>query len=93
MLKWKEMTNEQIIKNLKLLIDEIDKISETEFNKNTFEADILTLAETIGRGELLWPLRTALSGKSASPGPFDIMEALGKKETLRRINVAIKKLS
>lgn len=92
-LKWKEMTNELIIKNLKLLINEIDKISETEFNKNTFEADILTLAETIGRGELLWPLRAALSGKSASPGPFDIMEALGKKETLRRIDVAIKKLS
>lgn len=93
MLKWKEMTNERIIKNLKLLINEIDKISETEFNKNTFEADILTLAETIGRGELLWPLRAALSGKSASPGPFDIMEALGKEETLKRINVAIKKLS
>ncbi len=92
-LKWKGMTNKQISDNLTLLASEIEKISETGFNKNIFEADILTLADTLGRGELLWPLRVALSGKLASPGPFDIMEALGKNETLRRIKVAIKKLS
>ncbi len=92
-LKWKGMTNKQISDNLKLLANEIEKISETGFNKNIFEADILMFAETLGRGELLWPLRVALSGKLASPGPFDIMEALGKNETLRRIKVAIKKLS
>ncbi len=92
-LKWKEMTNKQISDNLTLLANEIEKISETGFNKNIFEANILTLADTLGRGELLWPLRAALSGKLASPGPFDIMEALGKDETLKRIKVAIKKLS
>ena len=43
----------------------------------------------IDRGKLLWPLRAALSGKEKSPGPFEIMEILGKSETLKRIKTAI----
>jgi len=37
------------------------------------------------KGYLLWPLRVALSGKSFSPGPFEIAEILGKEKTLKRI--------
>lgn len=44
------------------------------------------------RGELLWPLRVALSGKKASPGPFEIMEILGKETCILRLNSAIDKL-
>ena len=40
------------------------------------------------RGRLLWPLRAALSGKKASPGPFEIMEILGIKESLKRLKSA-----
>ena len=42
------------------------------------------------RGKLLWPLRVALSGKKASAGPFEIAEILGKKETIKRIEKAMK---
>jgi len=41
---------------------------------------------------VLWPLRVALSGKDKSPGPFEIMDIIGKDETLCRIEVAINKL-
>jgi hypothetical protein len=34
----------------------------------------------------------ALSGRAASPGPFEIMEILDKEETLRRIEIATEKL-
>ena len=40
-------------------------------------------------GPLLWPFRVALSGREASPGPFEIAEILGKNETLRRVERAI----
>lgn len=40
------------------------------------------------KGEILWPLRAALSGKKASPGPFEIMEILGVEETLKRLKRA-----
>lgn len=35
--------------------------------------------------EVLWPLRVALTLKPASPDVFDVMELIGKDETLRRI--------
>ena len=42
-----------------------------------------------GRGEVLWPLRFALSGEKESPDPFTIAETLGKENTLARIDKAI----
>ena len=42
-----------------------------------------------GRGAVLWPLRVSLSGQSASPDPMEIMQVLGKTESLRRIASAI----
>ena len=45
-------------------------------------------------GYVMWPLRTALSGKQTTPaGATEIMEILGKEETLKRIHSAIEKLS
>ncbi len=49
-------------------------------------------------GEVLWPLRVALSGLDASPGPFEIMEAFmvlpdGKHRILNRIEKALAKLA
>jgi len=47
----------------------------------------------VKNGIVLWPLRTALSGKQFTPGgAFEIAEILGKEESLRRINVGIAKL-
>ena len=44
------------------------------------------------KGRILWPLRVALTGKKASPGPFEIMDVLGKHESLLRIDLALAKL-
>lgn len=47
----------------------------------------------IKNGQGLWPLRTAVSGKQMTPGgAFEIMEILGKDESIRRIKVGIDKL-
>ena len=44
-------------------------------------------------GYVLWPIRTALSGKQMTPaGATEILEILGKEESLRRISMAIAKL-
>ena len=45
-------------------------------------------------GQILWPIRTALSGKQMTPaGATEILEMLGKEESIRRIKAAIEKLS
>lgn len=85
-------SEEKTLANLKILIEELNKVFRADFNKENLEKSIMPLTEIWGRGELLWPLRAALSGKEISPGPFEIMEVLGKEETLRRLNIAIEKL-
>ncbi len=88
-----QVDKEKILANLKLLIEEINKAFKADFNEESLEKLITPLTEVWGRGELLWPLRVALSGKEASPGPFEIMEVLGKEETLRRLDIAMQKLN
>ncbi len=45
-------------------------------------------------GFVMWPIRTALSGKQMTPcGATEILELLGKEESIKRINEAIAKLS
>ncbi len=58
-----------------------------------------TLVNYIGEkgyknGYVLWPIRTAVSGKQMTPaGATEIMEILGKEESLARIRTGIEKLS
>lgn len=95
LLAWPRNSNinkEKTLNNLKLLSEEINKIFKADFNKESLEKKLAQLTEVWGRGELLWPLRAALSGKEFSPGPFEIMDVLGKEETVKRIEIAINKL-
>lgn len=88
-----EIDKEKTLANLKLLFEEINKVFKADFNSENLEKIIMPLTAVWGRGELLWPLRASLSGKEFSAGPFEIMDVLGKEETLKRINIAIEKLS
>ena len=45
-------------------------------------------------GYVLWPVRTAVSGKQMTPaGATEIMEILGKEESINRIKKGIELLS
>lgn len=47
----------------------------------------------IKNGQMLWPIRTALSGKPSTPGgAFDLADILGKEESISRIKAGIEKL-
>jgi hypothetical protein len=49
-------------------------------------------ADQEGRGNVLWPLRVALSGKDKSPDPFTIIWLIGTEEATRRIEAALNML-
>lgn len=91
LLVWKKMAAVDAQKNLQLIYDELEKISEDNFTKETLLELINQLKEKtgLGTGELLWPLRVSLSGLKNSPGPFEIAEVLGKERTLKRVSRAI----
>ncbi len=88
-LMWKQETDISASKNnLQLVIDIIKSISEETFNSAYIRAQIWPLAEKTGKGNVLWPMRFALSGQDKSPDPFVISALLGKEETLKRLTSA-----
>ncbi len=71
----------------------LEGVPDESFNRVSVKEVLWPYAEKEGRGEVLWPLRVALSGKEKSPDPFVLAEMLGKEETLRRVGEAIHLLS
>lgn len=93
LLKWKDAKEKETGDSLDKLENILSKIETDDFIVSNLEKILLSEAEKMGdRGQLLWPLRAALSGKKASAGPFEIAEILGKKKTLKRIGEAKNKL-
>ena len=89
LLKWKNMSDKEVVDNLDKLEEVLSKISEKEFNRQNLEKILMPEAESRGdRGKLLWPFRVALTGKKASAGPFEIAEILGKEKVIKRIKEA-----
>ena len=62
-----------------------------EFTKYTAEDCFKRLVEAEGMkmGQLAQPVRVALTGRTASPGLFEVMEILGRERTLLRLRQAI----
>ncbi len=63
--------------------------------ENNIHDTLMELVKELGikNGQLLWPVRTALSGEPTSPGgAIELAEILGKEETLHRIQIGIEKL-
>lgn len=81
------------IERLQKVVTFLENISDTEFTATKIKDAIWDYASSEGRGEVLWPIRVALSGKEKSPDPFVLGEILGKAESLERIKNAIEKLS
>jgi len=59
----------------------------------TIKSTIWDYAGEVGRGEVLWPLRVALSGRERSPDPFTCAYVLGQGKTLERIQKACDKIT
>lgn len=59
----------------------------SEWNAQTTEAAIRDYAESSGLklGKIAQPLRAALTGRATSPGVFDVLDVLGREESLARV--------
>ena len=60
-----------------------------QFTAEAVKTALWPYAEANGKGDVLWPLRVALTGQEKSPDPFVSAAILGKSEALKRIDAAI----
>ena len=88
--KAEEKVKEVLEKTLPLLEAEAAFSNDALFEKlKAFAAD-----NGLKNGQIMWPIRTAVSGKEMTPGgATQLLEILGKEESLARIRAAIEKLS
>ena len=88
-LIYKNTAPEKISNNIKLAIKALEDLSEENFTAENVKVSLMQIADTLdSRGELLHPMRYALSGKDKSPDPFIIASIIGKNETLSRLQKA-----
>lgn len=88
MLAWKKDSSpKDAAPRLKKVLELITNIPENA-DIESIRAAIFPYAEEIGKGEVLWPLRVALSGKEKSPDPFTLIYILGIAEATKRVERA-----
>jgi nondiscriminating glutamyl-tRNA synthetase len=94
-LVWKKSTLKDTSVKLQMAYDFLKLLPEDSFKKDILEKILKELIQEkgIGAGELLWPLRVALTGREASPSPFEVAEVLGKERVLERIAKAIERMN
>ena len=81
----------EVLKELLPIFEEL-----TDYSNDSLYKTLLAYVEQKGckNGYAMWPVRTAVSGKQMTPGgATEIMEILGKEESVHRIKKAIEKLS
>ena len=80
----------EVLKELLPILEE-----QEDYSNDGLYARLLKYVEEKGckNGYVLWPIRIAVSGKQMTPcGATELMEVIGKEETLKRVRAAIAKL-
>jgi glutamyl-tRNA synthetase len=88
MIKWKnDATPRETLIRLQKLAEIVATLRE-DASFDTIKDMIWNYALEAGKGEVLWPLRVALTGKERSPDPFTVIYIIGSGEAYRRIRTA-----
>ncbi len=69
--------------------------AQSDYSLDSLKEALLTLTEKLGikNGQLLWPLRVAITGTEVTPGgAVEAACLLGKTDTLQRLDLSIRKL-
>jgi glutamyl-tRNA synthetase len=89
-LIYKNRGMESVREKLRIAIKALENIDEDTFTVENVKNTLMLVAEVgTSRGEVLHPVRFALSGADKSPDPFTIAYVIGKNETLKRLQNAI----
>ena len=88
-------TVETSLENLEKVLPVLESIDEEHWTMDNIHDKVFELIKSleIKNGQMLWPIRTALSGKSFTPGgAFEIAALIGREESLKRMHKGIELL-
>ncbi len=89
-LIFKDTPEEKIKQNIQSAITALNTLDSNDFTQERVKDILMQLAIVLpSKGELLHPVRVALSGLDKSPDPFIIASILGKNETISRLQKAL----
>lgn len=91
MLRWKDMSDEALRESLMKSKEVLSNIDECAWTLKNIE-EKLFIAAGDKKGDLLWPLRVALSGAQKSPSPMELAWVLDKTESIKRLADAVTKI-
>jgi glutamyl-tRNA synthetase len=91
MLFWKKMTEDELQQSLENSKAVLANIEARDWTTQKLEEKLFAAAGD-KKGDLLWPLRVALSGAQKSPSPMELAWVLGKTESLHRLDQALAKI-
>ena len=89
-MKTNSETSLQVLKDMVPILE-----AQEDYSNDGLYATLCKYVEEKGvkNGYVMWPIRTAVSGKQMTPaGATEIMEIIGKEETLKRIQKGIELL-
>ena len=94
-------THKKMKTNPEISLEVLNKIlpvleTQEDYSNDALYERLCAFAKENGykNGQILWPIRTALSGKQMTPaGATEILEVLGKEESVKRLKAAVEKLT
>jgi len=86
LMSFKDETIDQARDNMKLVVEKLESINEDDWKVDVIKETLWDWSGEVGRGSVLHPMRTVLTGLSRSPDPFTVAYVLGKEETITRLS-------
>ena len=86
-------TRESALEVLKEIVPVFE--AQEDFSNDALYQTLIGFAKSheVKNGYVMWPVRTAVSGKQMTPGgASELMEILGKEESVKRLRAAVDKL-
>jgi len=88
-LIFKKSDKKNTLLGLRKAIEKLELLEEWSADKVQQALQYVVIENGLANGDVFWPVRVALSGEEKSPSPVELMVALGREESIKRIKKAI----
>lgn len=91
-LVFKKSDKKKTVTGLTASLEKLSKIEKWETDTLQETLSSVVSDNSLTNGDVFWPVRVALSGAEKSPSPVELLVALGKEESIKRIETALEKV-